>query len=138
MRPIVLGEPLSVPLVSWTVQAGFPSPAEDHSEGGLDLSRKFVHNPTATFVVRATGKSLTGVGIFPDDYLLVDRSKTPKDGDVVVAIVDGAFTAKLFAQRQGRIVLLAANPAYPPIPWADGCEIWGVVTSVHRDLAAAR
>ncbi|MFM2092004.1 MAG: hypothetical protein RLZZ127_2493 [Planctomycetota bacterium] len=80
-----------MPLVGWSVHAGFPSPAEDHAEDSLDLTRKLVRNPVATFVVRATGESLTSLGIRPGDYLPVDRSRHPRDGDVVVAIVDCQF-----------------------------------------------
>jgi DNA polymerase V len=113
---------------------GFCSPAEDAHEGGLDLGARFVRNPTASFIVRATGESLTGIGIRPGDFLLVDRSRNPRDGDVVVALVDGRFTAKRYALRRGRIALLSANPDFPALAWGEGCEIWGVVTSVHRDL----
>lgn len=102
----------------------------------MDLGRRFVRHPSATFIVRAAGESLTGAGILPGDYLLVDRSRTPRHGDVVVALVDGGFTAKRFVVRQdGTIVLGAANPAYRDVVWREGCEVWGVVSSVHRDLA---
>ena len=118
-----------------SVPAGFPSPAEDHTESNLDLTRRFIRHPTSTFFVRVTGESLTGIGILPDDYLAVDRSHTPHHGDVVIALVQGSFTAKryLCTPQQG-VELAAANPNYPNVPWEDGCEIWGVVTSVHRDL----
>lgn len=134
--PIIVSAPVVVPLVACAVHAGFPSPAEDHAEDGLDLTRHFIRHPTASFVVRATGDSLTGIGILPGDFLVVDRSRHPRDDDVVVAIVDGAFTAKRYAVQRGCIVLLSAAPGYPPISWTDGCEIWGVVSSVHRDLIA--
>lgn len=125
----------TIPLASADVAAGFPSPAEDHEESGLDLTRRFIRHPTATFFVRASGESLTGIGIFPGDFLAVDRSRTPHHDDVVIALVEGSFTAKrYFVPKPNEILLASANPAYPSIPWADGCEIWGVVTSVHRDL----
>lgn len=126
----------TLPPAAGTVHAGFPSPAEDHAEDGLDLTRRFVRHPTSTFVVRAAGDSLTGRGIHAGDYLVVDRSRTPRDGEIVIAIVDGAFTAKIMAIRAGRRALVAAHPGYPAIPWRDGCEVWGTVTSVHRDLVA--
>ena len=131
---IAVSDPMPLPLASWTVHAGFPSPAEDHQEGGLDLSRKFVRNPTTSFIVRATGESLVGLGIRPGDFLLVDRSRHPRDGDVVIAIIDGQFAAKQYALHRGRIALMSANPNFPALAWGEGCEIWGVVTSVHRDL----
>lgn len=132
--PVLVGPAVLVPVASTSVPAGFPSPAADSTEEGLDLTRRFVRNPPATFVVRADGVSLTDIGIRSGDYLVVDRSREALDGDVVIALCDGSFTAKIFRRRAGRITLQAAHPAYPVIPWHDGCEIWGVVTSVHRDL----
>ena len=132
-----MGAPALLPMAAEAVHAGFPSPAEDHAEDGLDLTRRFVRHPTATFVVRAAGDSLSGRGIHGGDFLVVDRSREPRDGDVVVAIVDGSFTAKTLVKTAGRMSLVAAHPAHPTIPWREGCEIWGVVTSVHRDLLVA-
>lgn len=131
-----IGQAVLVPISTSVVRAGFPSPAEDHAEDGLDLTRRFVRHPTSTFVVRAAGDSLSGRGVFAGDYLVVDRSREPRDGEIVIAIVDGAFTAKVMTVLAGRRSLVAAHPAYPPIPWRDGCEVWGTVTSVHRDLTA--
>ncbi len=116
------------------VAAGFPSPADDHREEGLDLTRRFVRHPQATFMVRAAGESLSGMGIYHGDYLMVDRSRRPQNGDVVIAVVDGEFTAKCFRIYGNSIRLEPANPAFPCILWHEGCEIWGVVTSVHRDV----
>ena len=130
----VLGLPLFVPQASACVSAGFPSPAADHEEDGLDLSRRFIVHPLSTFVVRVAGCSMSGAGILAGDFLVVDRSRHPHDGDVVLAIVDGDFTTKRWRCVGPRQWLESAHASYPPIPWGDGCEVWGVVTSVHRDL----
>ena len=135
--PAVLGLPLFLPLAGARVPAGFPSPADNHLDEGIDLSRHFVRHPTSTFVVRVAGESLIGIGIRPGDYLVVDRSRDPGEGDVVLAVVDGDFTAKCYRTIGGRTTLAAENPTCPSIVWREGCEIWGVVTSVHRDLLSA-
>ena len=132
--PVLIGSPLLVPLASVCVAAGFPSPAADHAEEGLDLSRRFIAHPLTTFFVIVSGCSMTGAGILPGDLLAVDRSRKPRDGNVVLAIVDGGFTTKRWRSIGSRQWLESAHASYPPIPWSDGCEIWGVVTSVHRDL----
>ena len=75
---------LKLPFFSEKVPAGFPSPAQDYSEQHLDLNDYLVANPESTFLVRATGESMTGAGIFNDDLLIVDRSKETKSGDIVV------------------------------------------------------
>ena len=131
---VKLGPQVTLHLLSAHVPAGFPSPADDHLDQDLDLSRRFVSHPNTSFVVQVAGHSLTGIGIRPGDFLLVDRSRHPRDGDVVLAIVDGDFTTKRYRSRNGHIVLAAENPVSASIPWREGCEIWGVVTSVHRDL----
>lgn len=123
-----------VPFMGEAVHAGFPSPAADHADDALSLDQRFIRNHLSTFIVRAVGDSLRGIGIFPDDYLVVDRSRTPRQGDIVIAVIDGGFAAKRFTQDQGVIRLMSANPKYPSIPWQEGCEIWGIVTSVHRDV----
>jgi DNA polymerase V len=125
-------------LATECVHAGFPSPAADYEDQALDLSRHFVRHPSSTFIVRVSGDSLNGIGIHPGDYLVVDRSGDVRDGDVVLAIVDGDFAAKRYRIFDGKVVLAAENSQYPPIPWHDGCEVWGVVTSVHRDLTATQ
>lgn len=123
---------LKLPLVSASVEAGFPSPAEDHLERALDLNEELVRNPAATFFVRVKGESMRDAGIHAGDILVVDRSVMPSDRQIVVAMVDGEFTVKRFRKRNGRILLEAENPAYQPIEVGENQEltIWGAVTFV--------
>lgn len=74
----------SIPLFLSRAACGFPSPASDYLEGKLDLNTHCVSHPAATFYLRAEGESMTGVGIFPGDLLVVDKSLTPRHGDVVM------------------------------------------------------
>ncbi len=67
-----------LPLYSSKVQAGFPSPGDDHIEMHLDLNEYLVQHPAATFLVRATGDSMEGAGIYEGDILVVDRSLEPR------------------------------------------------------------
>src|SRR5688572_5706334 len=87
---------IPLPLSTARVHAGFPSPAEDHADKGLDLTQRFVPRPSSTFITQVDGDSMTGEGIRSKDYLVVDRSRDPRDGDVVLAIVDDAFALRLF------------------------------------------
>jgi DNA polymerase V len=117
-----------------TVPAGFPSPAEDYAEGPLDLNRHLIDHPAATFFVRVKGDSMTGVGIYSGDLLIVDRAINPTSGSIVIAVVDGEITVKRFHQSRGRITLLPENPAYAPIEIHHDTdfEVWGVVTrAIH-------
>ena len=84
----------ALPLFGCRVQAGFPSPADDHLEGTLDLNAHLIAHPAATFFVRAAGESMLDVGIHPDDVLIVDRSVSPTSGKIIIAAVDGQLTVK--------------------------------------------
>ena len=121
------------PLVSARIEAGFPSPADDHLEGELDLNELLVQNAPATFFVRARGDSMNGERptIQDGDLLIVDKSRTPKTGDVVIACLDGAFTVKRLRHTEHGVWLLPENKSFPEIRIEDGQEfcIWGVVTA---------
>lgn len=125
---------LELPLFTSTVPAGFPSPADDHIEGKLDLNEHLVRRPAATFFVRASGESMRGAGIFDGDLLIIDRGVSPQPDDIVIAILHGELTVKRLKKSDGQWLLAAENRAYPSLPLIEGdCEIWGVVThSVRR------
>ena len=130
---------LKLPVVAGTVQAGFPSPAEDYVEANLDLNAHLIRHPAATFIVRVEGESMIGAGLFPGDLMVVDRSLEPRDGHVVIAVVSGELTVKHLKGRAGAWRLVAAHPDFPPITLdgdVDGetSAIWGVVTSSVRTL----
>lgn len=121
--------------VSAAVSAGFPSPAQDHYRGPIDLNENLILDRTSTFILNVAGDSMIGAGIFDGDQILVDRSIEPDIGDVVVAIVDGELTLKRLARSSGGWILRAENPAFRSIPLEGETEmvIWGVVTfNIHR------
>ncbi len=122
----------ALPLFEDPVQAGFPSPAENHIEQHLDLHRYVVKRPAATFFLRAKGDSMQGAGIFTDDILVVDRSLEPRNNAIIVAIVDGEFTVKRLSLSEGRTYLLPENKAYAPLLIRPGMDfqVWGTVTFV--------
>jgi len=123
---------LKLPLVSASVEAGFPSPADDHLERGIDLNEELIRNPAATFLIRVQGESMRDAGIHSGDTLIVDKSVTPYDRQIVVAMIDGEFTVKRFRKRNGKIFLEAENPAFDPIEVGENQEltIWGSVTYI--------
>ena len=125
-----------IPLFQSRVAAGFPSPADDYIEARLDLNEHLIKNPAATFFARATGESMTGVGIFPGDILVVDRSLSPKNGSIIIAVVDGELAVKRLSMYQGRVELVSENPRYKPIVIPDeaSLEVWGVVSYVIHSL----
>ena len=125
---------LLLPLAIGAVAAGFPSPADDYLDIGIDLNEQLIRNPTSTFFLRVSGNSMTEAGVQDGDLLIVDRSLDPKPGHTVVAVLDGEFTLKRLVHRQGVLYLEAGNPDYPPIDLRHYGEvqIWGVaVYSIH-------
>ena len=121
--------------VSGSVVAGFPSPAEQYLEPPLDLNEFLVKRPSATFFVRVQGDSMVGAGINDGDLLVVDRSLRPASGDVIIASVDGDFTAKTYRRDKSGVRLEPANPNYPIIRLRAGQELdyFGKVTAcIHR------
>lgn len=134
LRPVADSAPCPLRLYACRVAAGFPSPADDHLEGPLDLNAHLVAHPAATFVVRVEGDSMVGAGIRDGDLLVVDRAREAKSGSIVVAVVDGALTVKRLRVGREGVRLEAENPAYPPIAVRAGEElvVWGVVAHAIR------
>jgi DNA polymerase V len=126
---------LPLPLYG-AVSAGFPSPADDYLEQHLDLNEYLIKNPSATFFVRVEGDSMTGANIQPGNILIVDRSLEPCHNDIVIAVLNGAFTVKRFYKKRGVFRLVPENPNYHPILIKEGDEfiIWGVVAHVLNEL----
>ena len=122
---------LSVKILG-TVEAGFPSPAEEELVDTLSLDDLLIQNRDATSMLKVSGDSMSGAGILPGDMVLVDKGQTPKSGDIVIAEVDGAWTMKYLRKRGESVTLLPANPKYQPIRPKNELKIAGVVTAVVR------
>ena len=130
-RVIDAGLSLRLVLVSpVAVAAGYPSPAQDYFDGRIDLNAHLIKDITSTFVVRVTGDSMERAGISDGDELIVNRALEPKDGSVVIAVLDGELTVKRLRITPTGVVLQAENPRYPDIRVAGLSEltIWGVAT----------
>ena len=129
---------LARPLLGNRVTCGFPSPAEDFMGEDLDLNQRCIRRPSSTFFVEAdTGQSMEGVGIYPGDTLIVDRSIDAKNGHVVIVLWEGGYMCKKLRIHSGRVALVSAHPDHPPIvvPPDMELEIWGVVTwSFHSHV----
>lgn len=127
-------QPLAIPVYLSRVAAGFPSPADDYIEETIDLNKHIIKRPAATYFARANGDSMVGVGIFNGDLLVVDRSKTPVTGSVVIAVMNGELVCKVLDKE--RSSLRSANSRYPELEILEDidCNIEGVVTHSLRYL----
>lgn len=133
-------EPTKFPLYLSSVAAGSPGPADDAVDCNLDLNELLVENPAATFFVKVHGDSMVDAGISSGDLLVVDRAKTPKEGTIVVASLNGELTVKRLHYENGRLQLVAENIHYPPIDVYEAAQfnVWGVVTHVIHKMDAMR
>ena len=115
-----------------TVEAGFPSPAEEELADNLSLDDLLIQNRESTFLLKVSGDSMSNAGILPGDMVLVDKGEVARSGDIVIAEVDGEWTMKYLRKRGESVMLLPANPKYQPIKPKRELKIAGVVTAVVR------
>jgi SOS regulatory protein LexA len=115
-----------------SVQAGWPSPAEEELVDTLSLDDYLVRNRAQSFLIKVTGDSMIDAGIRPDDLVIVERGRAAQDGDIVIAQVDGEWTLKYYQKRGSGVRLVPANPKYPVITPKHELKIGGVVVSCIR------
>jgi|TARA_Y100000768_G_scaffold78444_1_gene55606 DNA polymerase V len=124
---------LTIPFYLHKVGAGFPSPATDYIEDDIDLNSHLITNAPATFIIRVQGKSMTNVGIYDGDLLIVDKSLNPKNFSTVIANVNEELVVKtLIKSKEANYLTSGSKNTSDRINLADNPEIiiWGVVTYV--------
>lgn len=115
-----------------TVQAGFPSPAEEELVDTLSLDEYLIKHPEQTFLIKVTGDSMIDAGICEGDLVLVERGRVPRHRDIVIAQVDQAWTMKYYEKQGSQVRLVAANKKYPAIKPKQELIIGGVIVGVIR------
>ncbi|MFS8083050.1 MAG: LexA family protein [Ginsengibacter sp.] len=122
------------------VHAGFPSPAMDYMQERIDLNKEFVPHPLSTFIIESTGFSMINAFIPPRARLIVDRSITPKNGDIVLAVLNGEFTVKFLKKNNFKCWLVPANSKFKEIEITAemDMQIWGVVTNIITNANEVR
>ncbi len=127
---------LKIPYIKEGVSAGFPSPATDFMESGIDLNKELCKNPLSTFYIKVNGNSMINAGINNKDILVVDRSLEPQNNKIAVCFIDGEFTVKRIKAENDCMYLMPENKNYQPIKVTDENElkIWGIVTYVIKNL----
>ena len=126
---------ISTPVFLDKISAGFPSPATDYMENKLDLNEYLIKHPAATFIVKASGSSMLNADIYSGDLLIVDRSLTPRNNNIVIASIFGDLTIKKIKKKEKLFFLVSANEDYPSIEVKEEmeCFIWGVVTYIIHE-----
>jgi len=114
------------------VAAGFPTPAEEELVDTITIDEFLIKNKEATYMLKVSGDSMIEAGIRPSDMVLVERNRTPKEGDIVIAEVDKEWTMKYLRKQNGRLVLVPANKKYKAIVPGEELNIAAVVIAVIR------
>jgi len=128
---------LTVPFYLHKAGAGFPSPATDYIEEDVDLNVHLIKNVPATFIIRVQGKSMTDVGIYDGDLLVVDKSLKPKNFSTVIANVHDELVVKNFVKERDEQFLTSGSKKIEDkiiINSESDIFVWGVVTYVIHSV----
>ena len=129
---------LDLSFVDGGIKAGFPSPAQDYLSESIDLNKELIRRKETTFLARVSGNSLMDAGICDGDIVVIDKSLEAKNGDFVVAFIDGEFTLKEFRLDEANDCawLIPHNKDFSPIKVTKENDfmIWGVLTYTIKQL----
>jgi DNA polymerase V len=117
------------------IATGFPSPAMDYIQPRIDLNKEFIRNPLSTFIFECEGNSMINVFIPPKAKLIVDRSVTAENGDIVLAVLNGEFTVRRLIKNSYKSFLRAENRKFQDIEVTPEMDltIWGIVRYIITD-----
>jgi repressor LexA len=117
-----------------TVQAGFPTVAdEDISTELVSLDDFLIDRKGSTYMLEVVGESMIEAGILEGDLVLVERGRSPRKGDIVLALVDHEYTLKYLDTEKGKPVLIPANKKFKKIyPNPNTLKIEAVLKAVIR------
>jgi repressor LexA len=125
------GGGVSLPVLG-AIPAGGPVLTEEYINGWMTVGEELAKNSEDYFILRVTGNSMIDAGIFEGDFVLVNSKKEPKDGDIVVALIDNSNTLKRLMMSKGKTYLKAENAEYEDIHPLEELLVQGVVTSLIR------
>lgn len=125
---------IDLPVLPFTISAGFPSPALDFEDVSLDLNTYLIQHPSATYYGRVQGHSMKDAGIDDGDLLVIDKSLEPRDGKIAVCYINGEFTLKRIKIQEDGLWLIPENEQYKPIQVLEdhSFTIWGIVTYIIK------
>lgn len=120
------------------LHAGFPSPAQNYMNGTIDLNRVLVRHRETTFFARVEGDSMKDDGIGNGDIVVIDKSLDAKDGDIVIAHLEGEFVLrriKIDKEKKCAWLMPADGKSKPTkIASENNIVVWGVVTYTIKKI----
>jgi len=114
------------------VEAGFPTSASEELLDTMSLDEYLIENTEATYLLKVKGDSMKDAGIVAGDLVIVERGKAVKDGDIVIAEIDGEYTMKYYRIQNKKVFLEPANKKYKPIYPKHELQITAIVKGVVR------
>lgn len=128
------GRSVVLPLIG-LITAGQPIEAVEDRRETLAVPAELASDPSNSYILKVKGESMIEEGILDGDYVVVERNPSPRNGDVVVALLDNAYaTLKKFYRERGRIRLQPANKTMKPI-YCEDLLVQGVVKGVIRSFS---
>ena len=120
-----------IPLLG-LVEAGIPTSVDPNTSESINIDEYLVDNKESTYLLEVRGDSMIDEGIKEGDLVVVERRGNPKDGDIVIAEVDGGWTMKYFKKKGNLIYLKPANKNYSPIYPQYDLKVAAIVKGVIR------
>lgn len=114
------------------VEAGFPTAAEEELTDTMSLDDYLIENKESSYLLEVKGDSMIDAGIQEGDLVIAERTNSPKEGDIVIAEVDGGWTMKYFRKTAGKVWLEPANKDFKPIYPETDLKVAAVVKGVVR------
>lgn len=120
---------LEIPMISDGIPAYLASQSDDFIELKIDLNRDLIQHPSSTFFAKVSGESMIDEGIYDGDLIIIDRSLTPKDGDIAVCVIESEYTIKRIKIESNCYWLISTNKNDKPILITEDNQylIWGIV-----------
>ena len=115
-----------------SIPAGGPVTSEEYVEDWVSFPERQIKHPADSFILRVRGESMINAGIVEGDHVVATAKLHPKNGDIVIALIDGGSTVKRFVKDKTGVYLKAENPKYKNIYPAEQLEIQGVVIGLFR------
>jgi repressor LexA len=117
-----------------SIPAGFADRREQEAKGcvSIDIGTLGIKPSSRTFALEVRGDSMIGKHILEGDVVVVEHGQTPRNGDVVAALIDGESTLKTYVADKSKPYLRAENPRYPKLIPAGELVIQGVMVALIR------
>ncbi len=116
------------------ISAGFAQDRQQESKGciSVNLASLGISTSARTFALEVQGDSMIGRHIMDGDLVVLEHGMTPRNGDVVAALIDNESTLKTIVIERSKTWLRAENPKYPQLIPAQELVIQGVMVALLR------